>query len=326
MATIRKRNGKWQVQVRILGGRPTTRTFHRRQDADRWALDTEAQIQRGTLGVGIEDLRRTTLVDLISRYRDAVTPRKRGRKNETIMLNALLRQPFARNSLANLTAKHFSQYRDDRLETVKPATINRELTALSHIYTTARSEWGLPMENPIKGIARAKGEFARNRRLREGELDKLLGATQKFRKPHLRQAIEFAIETGMRRGEILSSRWEHLDEGARTLTIPTTKTGRPRTIPLSSRALAILSSQRVAKTERPFPLTVNAFALSWKRLIEHSKLQDLHFHDLRHEAVSRFFEMGLTVPEVALISGHRDPRMLFRYTHLRAEDVVAKLT
>ena len=64
---------------------------------------------------------------------------------------------------------------------------------------------------------------------------------------------------------------------------------------------------------------------AWQRLVRRANIQDLHFHDLRHEAVSRFFEMGLTVPEVALISGHRDARMLFRYTHLRAEDIVAKL-
>jgi integrase len=141
----------------------------------------------------------------------------------------------------------------------------------------------------------------------------------------MRAAIEFAVETGMRRGEILAIRWEHLDDQARTLTIPTTKTGQPRTIPLSSRALAILDSQRVAKTDRAFPITVNAFALSWKRILKRSKAHDLHFHDLRHEAVSRLFERGLTIPEVALVSGHKDPRMLFRYTHLKPEDVALKL-
>jgi integrase len=130
----------------------------------------------------------------------------------------------------------------------------------------------------------------------------------------------------MRRGEILAIQWSHLNQEQRTLTIPTTKTGQPRTIPLSARALAILANQRLAKTERPFPLTVNAFAMAWKRLLKQSKLVNLHFHDLRHEAVSRFFEIGLAVPEVALISGHKDYRMLARYTHLRAEDVAAKLS
>jgi hypothetical protein len=165
MATFRKRNGKWQVQVRALGSHPTTRTFLRKQDADRWALETESQLQRGSLGTGAEDLRRTTLADLITRYIATVTVKKRGRKNEAIMLGAILGQPFTREGLKNLTANNFSRYRDERLLTVKPATINRELTALSHIYRTARLEWGLPLNNPIVGIRRAKGEVPRNRRL-----------------------------------------------------------------------------------------------------------------------------------------------------------------
>jgi integrase len=102
-----------------------------------------------------------------------------------------------------------------------------------------------------------------------------------------------------------------------------TKNGHPRTIPLSVRALAVLASlgNIHPNEDRIFPLTCESVKLAWKRLTKRAKIDDLHFNDLRHEAVSRFFELGLTVPEVALISGHRDPRMLFRYTHLKAEDV-----
>jgi integrase len=74
-----------------------------------------------------------------------------------------------------------------------------------------------------------------------------------------------------------------------------------------------------------FPISANAVRLAWKRARDKAGISDLRFHDLRHEAISRFFEMGLSVPEVALISGHKDPRMLFRYTQLRAENVAAKL-
>jgi integrase len=158
-----------------------------------------------------------------------------------------------------------------------------------------------------------------------GELEQILEAAEKCLKPHLRAAIKFAIETGMRRGEILNIQWQHIDRLARTLAVPITKTGHPRVIPLSPEALGILDAQREANEPRPFPLTSIAFALAWKRLINRTGIHDLHFHDLRHEAISRFFEMGLSVPEVALISGHKDYRMLARYTHLRAEDVASKL-
>jgi integrase len=132
----------------------------------------------------------------------------------------------------------------------------------------------------------------------------------------------------MRRGEILNMHWRDVSYEKRTLRVPITKNGHARTIPLSSRALALLrtlSDARTLGTERILPVTENAAKMAWKRLAKRARLEDLRFHDLRHEAISRFFEKGLNVPEVALISGHRDPRMLFRYTHPRAEDVAAKL-
>ena len=132
----------------------------------------------------------------------------------------------------------------------------------------------------------------------------------------------------MRRGEILNMRWGDVSFEGRTLHIPVTKNGHARTIPLSSRALVLLralSDSRTSGTEHVLPITENAAKMAWKRLAKRAQLEDLRFHDLRHQAISRFFEKGLNVPEVALISGHRDPRMLFRYTHPRAEDVAAKL-
>ena len=91
-------------------------------------------------------------------------------------------------------------------------------------------------------------------------------------------------------------------------------------IPLTKRAKYILYESKL-----PFSMSANAVRLAWERLKNKSNIKDLHFHDLRHEAISRFFEKGLSIPEVALISGHKDVRMLFRYTHLKAEDVLNKL-
>jgi len=140
--------------------------------------------------------------------------------------------------------------------------------------------------------------------------------------------VLLALETAMRRGEMLNMRWRDVAFERRTLRIPVTKTGHARTIPLSSGALATLrtlSDGRASGDERILPITQDAAKMAWKRLVRRARLLDPKFHDLRHEAISRFFERGLNVPEVALISGHRDPRMLFRYTHPRAEDIAAKL-
>ena len=119
-------------------------------------------------------------------------------------------------------------------------------------------------------------------------------------------------------------RWADVDLAGRTVHLPTTKNGWPRTVPLSSRAAALLKAIP-REGDVVFDVSGNAVRLAWERLRRRAGISGLRFHDLRHEAVSRFFEMGLNVPEVALISGHRDPRMLFRYTHPKPELIAAKL-
>jgi integrase len=128
----------------------------------------------------------------------------------------------------------------------------------------------------------------------------------------------------MRRSELLSMRWDDVDLKARTVFLRSTKNGHPRTVPLSPRALEIIrDTPRFGKIV--FGVSANAVRLAWERLKRRAGVTDLRFHDLRHEAVSRFFENGLNMPEVAAISGHKDPRMLMRYTHPKAEAIAIKL-
>jgi integrase len=131
----------------------------------------------------------------------------------------------------------------------------------------------------------------------------------------------------MRRGELLSARWGDVNLAVRTLHIPITKNDHPRTIPLTPRAVMILERLRELRgtQDSVIPITLDSMKMAWKRVLKRASLEDFHFHDLRHEGISRFFELGLGIPEVAMISGHRDPRMLFRYTHPKPELVAAKL-
>jgi integrase len=184
---------------------------------------------------------------------------------------------------------------------------------------------GLPLrENPLSKLRVRLPQQRRERRLRNGELEKLIAAASACRNQWISPIILFAIATGMRRGEILSVRWEHIDRQGRSLIIPQSKNGYSRIIPLTSTALEILATVP-ATGDRVFPVSPNAFRLAWDRLRVRASITDLHFHDFRHEAISQFFERGLSVPEVALISGHRDVRMLFRYTHPMRTDIIKKL-
>jgi integrase len=324
MASIRKRGDKWQVQVRRKGYAALSRSFHVRKDAEIWARQTEAQADRGDLPAHPAALRYITLAKLVERYRDTVSPRKRTHEAECLFLKCLLRHPICQRSIADLSTEQFAAYRDERLKAIKPASLKRELAPIRNLFEIARNEWGLPIrENPLSKLKLTGCDQRRERRLRPGEWGTLLAAAGACRNRLIAPIIIVALETAMRRGEILAIKKEHFDPAKRTLLIPVSKNGRARTIPLSITAVELLSTH--AKDGRLFQLSANAFRLAWERVKKRASIEDLHFHDLRHEAISRLFEKGLSVPEVALISGHRDLRMLLRYTHPMSEGILRKL-
>jgi integrase len=325
MASIRRRGSTWQVQVRRQGYPPLARFFHSRGDALAWARDQECRIDRAELPLAIRDLRTLTLGHLLRRYRDTVTPTKRGAPSESYRLQRMIDHELSGLALAKLSPVAIANYRDERLRTVQAGSVRRELAILQHCLELARKEWGIGIaRNPVRDISVPEPGRARERRLETGELELLVRALGPRSARYMGPLIELAIETGMRRGELLSVRWSDFDPDKGLLKIQKTKNGRPRTVPLTVQALTILRGMP-RTTDRIFPMTANAVRLAWERLRVRAGIADLRLHDLRHEAVSRFFELGLTTPEVALISGHRDPRMLLRYTHLRPEAVAEKL-
>ncbi len=325
MASIRKRGEKWQVQIRRQGMLPVSRTFSLREDARKWARQIESEADRRGLIADQRQLKRLTVAKLIERYRDEVVPAKRGRDIETIILNALLRHRLARHLLSDLCSAMFSGYREERLQSVKPVALRRELGILHNMFEVARQDWGIPLTaNPLNGFSKGLSGQARTRRVANLEAAMLSSEADRCRNRLIKPLVDLAMLTGMRRGELLRAQWADIDPQKRILHVPMTKNGHPRTMPLSSAALKIIDALP-RNNDRLFPLSANAVRLAWGRLAKRAGVVDLHFHDLRHEAISRFFEKGLSVPEVALISGHRDVRMLFRYTHLKAEDVAAKL-
>jgi integrase len=328
MATIRKHRERWQVQVRRKGYAPISRSFLKKSDAEEWARHIEIQVDRRLLPTDAKALDKITLRQILQRYIAEILPKKRAGEVERKLLDALMRRWSDKVDLplSKLTPQHYGRYREERLETVKPATICRELGLLQHAYDIAQREWDIPITvNPLKRISKPKINNRRERRLSKEEAICLLVGISGCQNPLMKPLVMFAIETGMRRGEILNACWNDYNAEKKTLHIPETKNGEPRTIPLSPKAIEILSELNGEGEHAIFPLSLNAFVMAWKRLIKRTKIIDLHFHDLRHEAISRFVEKGLSVPEVALISGHKDYRMLLRYTHLRPEDVARKL-
>ncbi|ALK10322.1 tyrosine-type recombinase/integrase [Blastochloris viridis] len=273
MATIRKRGDKWQVQVRRQGHAPITRSFLQKADAVAWARQTETKLDRDGLVVDTSMLKRMTKSDLVERYLTEVVPRKRGAAVERIILRAFLRSPLAKTSLSAVTAQDFANFRDERLQKVKASTLRREFGILSHCFEMARKEWSIPLPaNPLSTVKLPKNPLPRDRRLDQDDPAKLGAALGKTRVWWLEPLVTLAVETGMRRGELVSIRWCDVDLVARTVHLPMSKNGLPRTVPLTPKAIETLEAIRPVPmppretpttSDRVFPVTTNAVRLAW---------------------------------------------------------------
>ena len=322
MATIRRRGDTWQVQVRRRGAGAVSKSFKTRTDAMAWARKAEREADLGELPERRES--QQTLGDLLKRYVAEVTTAKKGCDPETRRITRLLKDDISKHKLSDLKAEQVTAFRQRRLVAGQGAA-RHDLIIIRHAISIAMKEWGLPLRsNPCSEIRLPPPSKARTRRLSYEEFEHLLHAADKCIVRWMRPLIEFATETAMRRSELLRLRWCDIEAETGLARLDDTKNGEPREVPLSNRAFEILAN--LPRThERIFPITDNSVRLAWPRLTRRAGIIDFHFHDLRHEAISRFIELGLSVPEVALISGHKTPAMLFRYTHLKAETVAEKL-
>ncbi len=316
MATIRRRGSMYQVQVRRAGHK-LSKTFSTRQDAQQWARLHERRVDLGEALV----LTAPPLIDVVERYRTEVAVSMRREENCVGLLAVMLREKWMHLPMHQIPASCLAQYRDRRLAACSTETVRRELGLLQTILRYAHREWSMPMADALIQVRKPAAGRHRTRRIAPGEMRLLLAALD----PKFHGLVLFALETGLRRGELVRLEPTDIDLASSLLVVREAKNGYPRTIPLTPVAVAILQSLPCREGHRIFEWSPRAIQMRWYRAVRRAGIEDLHFHDLRHEAVSRFFEAGLSIPEVALISGHRDPRMLFRYTHLRPEDVAKKL-
>ncbi len=326
MASFRQRGGKWQARVLRDGYPDQAKTFESRADAERWARAVESSIDKGQF-VDINEAQRTTLGDVIARYVTEVTPSMKSAEADTIRLNALKRRPIAAWSMANLSAARIAAFRDERLKQVSAGTVIRELAYLSAIINHARREWGINVPNPVQMVRKPSSPPARARVLSDEEISKLLHALEPTgRRSHwTKPAVQLALATAMRRGELLSLRWEHVDLLARTAFLPDTKNGDSRTVPLSSSAVKIL--MELPRHIGGFVIPVTAFTLdaAFKRGLARAGLDDLRFHDLRRTAITRMAVKLPNVIELAAVSGHKSLMVLKRYYRPTAMELAQKL-
>ena len=322
MGCVRKRGNSWNAQVRISGWRSFTKTFKTKLDAKQWIVNLEKELKSKPLPE--KNIKNLKLKDLFNKYKFEILPKLKSHKIVTYKLNFLSRLWLGEIKVVNLTKGHLEQFCKDRKLVVKDGTIKSELMLIKRIVKIATDKWnyGIPF-NAFYGIELPSPHKPRNRRATQEELSILIAHANKQRNTYISTIIQFAVETGMRRSEILKLKWIDVNLKTRIASLYDTKNGDERHIPLTKTAVQLLSNL-TQLSDFVFPISANCLRLAWERCRKKSNIKGLRFHDLRHEAVSRYFEMGLSVPEVALISGHKDVRQLFRYTHLKPESLIAK--
>lgn len=348
MATITKTPaGTWKAVIRKTGWPTTSKTFRTKRDAQDWARRIEDEMTRGVF-IQRTAGERMTLAAAMERYLREVTVRKSYGSQRTEGRSAKhLIAALGKYSLAAITPDLVAAYRDRRLASTSEQrgtalssnTVRLELALLSHLFNTAIREWGLGLTyNPVANIKKPSPGEGRNRRLSPAEEKRLLTACDSHSNPMLGWLVRIALATGMRAGEITSLRCHQVDLSRRVVRLEQTKNGSARTVPLSREAVVVFQAA-LENPVRPIDCDLvffgepgrdgrrrpYTFQPIWQRLVKRIGLTDLRFHDLRHEAVSRLVEVGLSDQEVAAISGHKSMQMLRRYTHLRAEDLVARL-
>lgn len=313
MAVIRQRNNRYQALVRI-SDISTSKTFTRKSDAEKWARATEVSIESGNFFKE----QSTTVRDALHIYRDGKI--KHDKSSYPHINNAAM--GLGHIKIDNLSSRDLVKYRNKRLETHNPQTVKHELSMVLRALRWLRDEEGYTNIS-IPTVKMPQIPTGRTRRLSLAEQDKLIKSLSGTHEASI--IVQLAIETGMRRSEIINIDWADINFRDKTLHIPITKTNSPRIIPLTTKASNLLSAMPRNISGKVFNIKAGSVSQAFLRACKRSGLEDLRFHDLRHEAVSRFFEMGLNVMEVASISGHKDLRMLQRYTHLKAEDLSIKI-
>lgn len=341
MASIIKIGDSWRAQIRRKGHKAMTETFPNKALAVKWARQIEAEMDARKFK-DVRGLENITLKELIERYEGEIGGQKPFGKNKAAVLNSWKRD-HGSTTIADVTDDFLTNFVRDRRKgqngkPISGVTIGIDLTYLAGVFKTAAQLWKLPVSQEPFQTARANmGHLKistkskeRKRRPTEKELADLCDYLDNHSALPMRDIINFAVESAMRIDEITQLRWVDLNRGDRTILIrdrkhPLEKEGNDQVVPLLGKTFDIVCRQpaptAVTDECRIFPVRTDTVTTIFPRAKAALGIADLKFHDLRHEGVSRLFEQGYSIPEVALVSGHRDWKMLMRYTQIRAKDL-----
>lgn len=324
MGTIRKRGAKYRAWAGSGLARKSA-TFGTRQEAAAWVLQAEAEARPGHVAV-------RTLRQALERFSESELPKRRGARTEAVRVRSLGRAAIADRPLPRLSTQDLAAWRDARLAAVSPATVNRELNTLRSVLKLARKEWGWIQHDPIKDLAKPRNPPSRKRRITTEEIDRvtlalgLLPGELRSTLAKQRTALAFllALETAMRAGEVLGLRRADVELSRRFVRLRETKNGDAREVPLSARAIEILTHVMANGDDPVFNLNTGTRDTLFRKAAKAAGVDDLHFHDSRAEGIWRLSKK-LDVLQLARVIGHRDLQSLMIYYNESAEDMARLL-
>ena len=324
MANITKlKSGKWRVQIRSHN-KYISKSFLKKAHASMWAKEIEYQLDRDQYE-DFSDTARISLGELITRYRDEITPHKKGRDTEKYKLNFILRHKIAKVKLLSLKAKHVIDFKKDISEGRAPSTINKYIHYIYTVWETAKLNWdiALPYRNPCELVKKEKVKDKIDRILSIEEYQDLLQACTTSNLAFLSDIVEFAYITAMRFGEITKLKTSNINFEKSTALLIDTKNGETRLVPLTRRALEIC--QKFRFREKLFDINRDKFRHYFEQACFRAKVKNFRFHDLRACAITNLFLNGWSIAEVSVVSGHKTWSELKRYTRIQPDTLVSKI-
>lgn len=327
MPTFNKCPGGWRVQVRLAGVPSRSKTFPTKAQAIAWSNEIEAAVTDGRNGVV-----KATLEQVIERYTSEVSPTLKSGPNITKRLKALSKMLPVLRQVSEITAADLSRFRDKRMTEVSVATVRKEMTILRSVFESARRDWSMIATNPIADVKRPPAPPNRKRLMSDSERDRLLLAlgfdgtvsTVSTVQHQVAVAMLLGLETAMRAGEMLGLTWDRVNLRGQYASLEKTKNGDYRDVPLSTRAVELLSLMQGVDKSTVFTLSLASLDALFRRARDRCEIDDLHFHDTRATALTNL-SSKLDVMELARMVGHRDLKSLLVYYRKSATDLAQKL-
>ncbi len=331
----------YRVKIRLRGHPPQSATFRRKTDAKRWAQHTEAAIREGR-HFQTAEAKRHTVAELIDRYEREVLSRKplHKRRDQECHLR-WWKEQIGSCLLADVTPPLLTECREELAAGItpygrprSPATVNRHLATLSHVFSVASREWEWVGDNPLRNVRKLKEPRGRVRFLSDEERSRLLATCRESQSDRLYPLVVLALATGARRGELLGLRWADIDWQRQTAVLHETKNRERRALPLAGLALDLLrerSRVRRLDTDLVFAGLSGKATFprdAWEAALRAAQIDDFRWHDTRHCAASELAMSGATLAEIAEVLGHKTLQMVKRYSHLTEQHtskVVARM-